>query len=232
MFTGIVEEIGSVLRLVHPATGDAVAGGQTRSEESRSGSPVDAVLTVKAPEVTHQARPGQSISVDGVCLTLTDWPQEAMFTVDVMPETLDCTALADLRPGSPVNLERALRADGRLDGHLVQGHVDGVTTLIARTPGQRWDDLVFTAPRGLSRYIATKGSVAVSGVSLTVTKVTTDTFGVSLIPTTLARTTLGRLVVGDRVNLEVDVLAKYTERLLAGAGPAEPGAGAPIGTLP
>lgn len=229
MFTGIVEEIGIVQRLTRPGT-ESHDGPTCPDRIDPPGGVSDAVLTVKAPAVTDQARPGQSISVDGVCLTLTDWPRDGIFTVDVMPETLRRSALAGLSPGSPVNLERALRADGRLDGHLVQGHVDGVAILVARSPGPRWDDLTFDAPPGLSRYIASKGSIAVSGVSLTVTHVTEQGFGVSLIPTTLTGTTLGTLSVGDRVNLEVDVLAKYTERLLAGQGLA--GAEAATGRRP
>jgi len=134
-----------------------------------------------------------------------------------MPETLARTTLGEYRPGRPVNLEPALRADGRLGGHLVQGHVDGVGRITVRTRGARWDDLTVSLDPRLARYVAEKGSICVSGVSLTVTAVTDQTFSVSLIPTTLAETTLGGLDVGDRVNLEVDVLAKYVERLLGGA---------------
>lgn len=131
-----------------------------------------------------------------------------------MPESLSRTALGSLAVGRRVNLERAMRADARLGGHIVQGHVDGVGTLVSRTPGERWDDLVFETSPDVARYVAEKGSITVSGVSLTVTSVTATTFGVSLIPTTLEATTLGSLVVGDAVNLEVDVIAKYVERLL------------------
>lgn len=195
MFTGIVEEIGTVL---------AVERG-----------PGDVRLRVRGATVTDGTRLGDSIAVDGVCLTVTDLAGDA-FACDVMPESLDRSSLGGLLPGARVNLERAVRADGRLDGHLVQGHVDGVGVLVRRDPGARWDDLRFTAPRALLRYVAEKGSIAVSGVSLTVTGVDEDGFGVSLIPTTLAATTLGDLTVGDRVNLEVDVIAKYVERLLGG----------------
>ncbi|GGM28650.1 riboflavin synthase [Promicromonospora citrea] len=198
MFTGIVEELGSVVALEHPGA-DAS----------------DAVLTVTGPLVTSDARPGDSIAVDGVCLTVTS-VADGTFVAEVMPETLRRTSLGRLAPGDAVNLERALPASGRLGGHVVQGHVDGVATLVRRTPGPRWDDLAFAAPAALTRYVAEKGSVALSGVSLTVTWVTDDGFGVSLIPTTLAATTLGRLVPTDPVNVEVDVLAKYVERLLAG----------------
>lgn len=193
MFTGIVEEVGTVVAV-------------DRSEDAR--------LTLRGPRVTEGVRDGDSIAVDGVCLTVTSSAPDGTFTADVMPETLRRTTLGGLEPGSRVNLERAVRADGRLDGHLVQGHVDGVGHLLSRTPGPRWDDLELQMPAELARYVAEKGSVTLSGVSLTVTHVGPDTFGVSLIPTTLAATTLGALVPGDAVNLEVDVVAKYVERLL------------------
>ena len=197
MFTGIVEEIGKVRDIGFP-------GGERE----------DAVLTVEGPLAASDAGLGDSIAVNGVCLTVTSLGGDGSFTADVMPESLRRTALGDLVAGAPVNLERAVRADARLGGHVVQGHVDGVGTLVSRDPGERWDDLVISAPAGLTRYVAEKGSIAVSGVSLTVTHVDDDTFGVSLIPTTLEATILGGLVPGDRVNLEVDVLAKYVERLL------------------
>ena len=197
MFTGIVEEIGR-------ARGIAFPGGAGE----------DAVLTVEGPLAASDAALGDSIAVNGVCLTVTSLGGDGSFTADVMPESLRRTALGDLVAGSPVNLERAVRADARLGGHVVQGHVDGVGVLVSRAPGERWDDLVLSAPGGLTRYVAEKGSIAVSGVSLTVTHVDDETFGVSLIPTTLEATILGRLMPGDRVNLEVDVLAKYVERLL------------------
>lgn len=195
MFTGIVEELGRV-----------------REVSFREGAS-DAVLTVVGPVVTSDVALGDSIAVNGVCLTVAGLPGGGAFTADVMPETLRLTALGDLAVGVPVNLERAVRVDGRLGGHIVQGHVDGVGVLVSRAPGERWDDLVFSVPSGLARYVAVKGSIAVSGVSLTVTGVGEDWFGVSLIPTTLAATTLGALVPGGRVNLEVDVVAKYVERL-------------------
>ncbi len=197
MFTGIVEEIGRFRGIAFPG-----------------GVGEDAVLTVEGPLAASDAALGDSIAVNGVCLTVTSLGGDGSFTADVMPESLRRTALGDLVAGSPVNLERAVRADARLGGHVVQGHVDGVGVLVSRAPGERWDDLVLSAPGGLTRYVAEKGSIAVSGVSLTVTHVDDETFGVSLIPTTLEATILGRLVPGDRVNLEVDVLAKYVERLL------------------
>ncbi len=203
MFTGIVEEVGAVVAI------DRAPG--------EGGSPGDARLTVRGPLVVSDAAPGDSIAVAGVCLTVAALPGDGTFVVDVMPESLRRTALGDLEPGAPVNLERALRADARLGGHVVQGHVDGVGTVHRRTPGPRWDEVEIVLDPALARYVAEKGSVAVSGVSLTVTAVGPDRFAVSLIPTTLAATTLGTATVGSRVNLEVDVLAKYVERLLATA---------------
>jgi riboflavin synthase len=214
MFTGIIEELGSVVALDRPGVdvrADVVA--ETAG---------DAVLTIAGPLATSDARPGDSIAVDGVCLTVTS-VLDGVFVAEVMPETLRRSSLGGLVPGAVVNLERALPANGRLGGHVVQGHVDGVATLVRRTPGPRWDDLEFAAPATVTRYVAEKGSVALSGVSLTVTWVSDEGFGVSLIPTTLAATTLGRLVPGDVVNVEVDVLAKYVERLLT-AGVSVPGA--------
>lgn len=233
MFTGIVEEIGTVRSLIRP------------DDDGR-----DAVLTLDAPLAASDARLGDSIAVNGVCLTVTgihpageakpdatqpgsSEPAPRSLTFDVMPESLDRTALATLRPGSETNIERALPAGGRLGGHVVQGHVDGVATLMTRHPGARWDDLTFGADAALLRYVAAKGSIALNGVSLTITTVSDDdpavgpsddahpagTFGVSLIPTTLAATNLGALRPGDPVNVEVDVLAKYTERLLTASAP-------------
>jgi riboflavin synthase len=205
MFTGIIEELGSVVALVRPDGDDGA----------------DAVVTVAGPLAASDARPGDSIAVDGVCLTVVS-VADGSFVAEIMPESLRRSSLGGLVPGSVVNLERALPANGRLGGHVVQGHVDGIATLVRRTPGPRWDDLEFSAPATLTRYVAEKGSIALAGVSLTVTWVSDGGFGVSLIPTTLAATTLGRLVPGDVVNVEVDVLAKYVERLLA-AGAAVPG---------
>lgn len=200
MFTGIIEERGRVLSLDH--------GEQ------------DARLRIAAATILTDARHGDSVAVDGVCLTVAEHDGES-FVADVMPETLRRSTLGGLRAGDRVNLERAVPVTGRLHGHLVQGHVDGVATLVAREPGQRWDDLTFRFDLALARYVAEKGSITVAGVSLTVTAVAEDGFSVSLIPTTLAETTLGGLVSGDRVNIEVDVLAKYVERLtLAAAGGA------------
>jgi len=201
MFTGIVEEMGTVVALV-PGDGDAA----------------DARLQVRGPLVTSDARLGDSIAVSGVCLTVSELPGDGTFVADVMPETLRRSALGELTPGDVVNLERALAVGGRYGGHVVQGHVDGVGVVRSRRPGPRWDEIEIELDPALARYVAQKGSITVSGVSLTVTHVGDDVFGVSLIPTTLQVTTLGGLAPGARVNLEVDVLAKYTERLLTTMG--------------
>lgn len=195
MFTGIVEELGSVRSISD--LGDA------------------ARLAIHGPEVTSDARPGDSISVNGVCLTVVEL-MDGVFTADVMQETLTRSALGALDPGSPVNLERAARVDSRLGGHIMQGHVDGVATVSDISPTENWTTMTFDLPPGLSRYVVEKGSIAVDGVSLTVVAVDDATFAVSLIPTTLAHTTLGNRRVGDAVNIEVDVIAKYVERLMEG----------------
>lgn len=195
MFTGIIEERGEVVAL------------ETLTDAAR--------LTVRGPLVVSDAVPGCSIAVNGVCLTVVAFDQET-FTVDMMAETLARTSLGRVSAGSPVNLERALPAGGRLGGHIVQGHVDGTGTVTARTPGERWEVVAIAAPPQLRRYLAEKGSVAVDGVSLTISAVTEEGFEVSLIPATLEHTTLGQSPVGTVVNLEVDVLAKYVERLMAG----------------
>ena len=205
MFTGIVEELGSVVAIEPDGEGSAR-------------------LVVRGPTVTDGARHGDSICVSGVCLTVTA-PQDSepgTFTVDVMAETLARSSFGGLAPGDPVNLERAMPADGRFGGHIVQGHVDGVGQVVDRVPGGRWETVRFAVPGRLARYLAEKGSVAVDGVSLTVIEVEDAvpggpaSFTVGLIPTTLAATTLGRAVPGTTVNLEVDVVAKYTERLITG----------------
>jgi riboflavin synthase len=196
MFTGIVEELGETISL------DISDGA--------------GVLTIAAPTVASDARDGDSIAVNGVCLTVID-STGSEFRADVMAETLHRSTIGELRPGRPVNLERSVPVNGRLGGHIVQGHVDGVGRLTERVPGSAWDTVRIELPVRLFRYVAEKGSIAVDGVSLTVVEVTDTDFSVGLIPTTLARTTLGGRRVGEQVNLEVDVLAKYTERLLAGA---------------
>jgi riboflavin synthase len=195
MFTGIVEQVGVVVAL--EAAGD---GGR---------------LTVRGSRVVADASPGDSIAVNGCCLTVVEH-DDSTFTADVMRESLDRTSLGRLQPGSPVNLERAVRPDGRLGGHLVQGHVDGIGTVVERQPGDRWEVVRIELAADLARYVAPKGSITVDGTSLTVVDVHDDPawFTVALIPTTLAATTLGVVAVGDLVNLEVDVIAKYVERLL------------------
>ena len=199
MFTGIVEELGEVVEVTD--LGDA------------------ARLVVRGPVVTADARHGDSIAVNGVCLTVVESTSGA-FSVDVMKETLDRSSLTGVRPGDPVNLERAVTLATRLGGHLVQGHVDGTGEVLERTPAEHWELVRFSLPRDLARYLVEKGSVTVDGVSLTVAAVTATDFTVSLIPTTLGLTTLGRRTVGDLVNLEVDVMAKYVEKLLAAGAPS------------
>ncbi|MGG5257320.1 riboflavin synthase [Phycicoccus avicenniae] len=194
MFTGIVEELGTVTAL------------EQGTDSAR--------LTVHGPLVTSDAVHGASIAVNGVCLTVTEHG-EGSFTVDVMAETLHRSSLGALHPGDRVNLERPMAASARFGGHVVQGHVDGTATITAREPGERWEVVRFTLSADLAPYLVEKGSVTVDGVSLTVVDVADDAFSVSLIPTTLELTTLGHKAVGDPVNLEVDVLAKYVERLLA-----------------
>jgi riboflavin synthase len=198
MFTGIVAELGEVASIEH--RGDA------------------ARLTIRGS--TDDVSPGESIAVNGVCLTVTG-VIDGTFTADVMGETLDRSGLGALTPGAPVNLECSVRLAGRLGGHLVQGHVDATATIISRSPAAHWDRVRISLPAAISRYVVHKGSIAVDGVSLTVSALSPpDTgdswFEVSLIPETLKRTTLGTRQPGDPVNLEVDVIAKYVERLLNG----------------
>jgi riboflavin synthase len=199
VFTGIVEELGEVRSLTD--LGDSVR------------------LTLHGPLVADGSRHGDSIAVNGVCLTVVDIA-DGSFSADVMRETLDRSALGALAPGSPVNLERPMRLDGRLGGHLVQGHVDGTGVIEERTPSEHWEVVRVSLPADLARYVVHKGSITVDGVSLTVASVTDGSFTVSLIPTTLGLTTLGRKGPGEPVNLEVDVIAKYVERLMA-ARPTE-----------
>lgn len=207
MFTGIVEELGRVVRL------------ETVEDSAR--------LTVEAPTVTQDVNLGDSVSVNGCCLTVTA-VHGSTFTADLMAETLTRTTLGSQAPGDPVNLERALRASDRLGGHIVQGHVDATAEVLDHHHGEHWDLLRIGLPQEIARYVAVKGSVALDGVSLTVVDVvdassTLDvapvpgagaSLSVGLIPETLRRTTLGTRRPGERVNLEVDVLAKYAERLL------------------
>ena len=204
MFTGIVEELGRVVRL------------ETVEDSAR--------LTVEAPTVTQDVSLGDSVSVNGCCLTVTA-VHGSTFTADLMAETLTRTTLGSQAPGDPVNLERALRASDRLGGHIVQGHVDATAEVLDHHHGEHWDLLRIGLPQAIARYVAVKGSVALDGVSLTVVDVVDASdvapvpsaeasLSVGLIPETLRRTTLGSRRPGERVNLEVDVLAKYAERLL------------------
>lgn len=217
MFSGLVETTGEVVEVAD--VGDAVR------------------MRIAGDIVTSDAQLGDSIAVNGVCLTVANLDAKAgVFGADVMQESLHRSALGELAPGSRVNLERALRADARLGGHIMQGHVDGTAELLSRSSSEHWDVLRFQLPNNLAKYVVEKGSIAVSGVSLTVSAVSAVSaasaaagagsghresesaeswFEVSLIPTTLAETTLGELAVGERVNLEVDIIGKYVEKLMA-----------------
>lgn len=229
MFTGIIEEVGEVVQLTSASS--------------------SAVLRIRVGTVGQDVKHGASIAVNGVCLTVVGQspagpgqasgepadphafagsanadPSVLELDFDVMAETLQRSVIGDLTSGQRVNLERAARLDSRLDGHIVQGHVDGTATVLARTPGEAWETFRFSIPAGLARYVAEKGSIAVDGVSLTVAAVGvapdgTDWFEVGLIPETLRATALPDRAIGDHANLEVDVLAKYTERLLTYGGP-------------
>jgi len=212
VFTGIIEELGEIV-----ATDDL--GDAAR-------------LIIRGPVVTVDARHGDSIAVNGVCLTVVDVLPEGRFSADVMAETLNRSSLAALAVGSQVNLERAAAVNSRLGGHIVQGHVDGTGAVMSRSPSEHWEVVRIALPREISRYVVEKGSITVDGISLTVSALGTDEplgrraqgtdeplgrgewFEVSLIPTTLALTTLGSAAVGTPVNLEVDVIAKYVERLM------------------
>jgi riboflavin synthase len=199
MFTGIVEELGEIV-------------GKRDSADS-------AVFTVRGALVSSDARHGDSIAVNGVCLTVVDVVDGGCFTVDVMGETLHRSSIGGLAVGSRVNLERAAAVNSRLGGHIVQGHVDGTGAVVSRTPGDNWEVVRISLPPAVARYVVEKGSITVDGISLTVSGLGVDDAGdwfeVSLIPTTRALTTLGSAPVGTVVNLEVDVIAKYVERLLA-----------------
>ena len=211
MFTGIVEDLGEVEAVEHE--GDS------------------ARIYIRSVQVTQDARIGDSIAVNGVCLTVTALPGSPPggsppgdgppaprgFVADVMGETLRLTSLKDIAPGTKVNLERSVKVTDRLGGHLVQGHVDGTVTIVSRDPQEHWEIVRIGLPADLSKYVAHKGSVTVDGISLTVSGVAEDWFEVSLIPETLKRTTLGVKQPGEPVNLEVDVIAKYVEKLLGGA---------------
>jgi riboflavin synthase len=194
VFTGIVEEVGEVV------------GKQDLGDAAR--------LVIRGPVVTSDAGHGDSIAVNGVCLTVVDVLADGSFSTDVMGETLNRSSLRDIAEGSRVNLERAAAVNSRLGGHIVQGHVDGTGHVIARTPFEHWEVMRVDLPASLSRYVVEKGSITVNGVSLTVSGLGDDWFEVSLIPTTRELTTLGAAGIGDPVNLEVDIIAKYVERLM------------------
>jgi riboflavin synthase len=198
MFTGIVEELGEV-------TGRDVLADAAR-------------LTIRGPVVTADAGHGDSIAVNGVCLTVAELLADGQFTADVMAETLDRSNLGGLQIGKRVNLERAAAVNSRLGGHIVQGHVDGTGQVVARTPSEHWEVVRIEMPTTVARYVVEKGSITVDGISLTVSGLGAqpqDWFEVSLIPTTRELTTLGHAPVGTQVNLEADVIAKYVERLMA-----------------
>lgn len=195
MFTGIVEELGTIAAVEEQ--GDAIR------------------LTVRASTVLEDTGLGDSIAVNGCCLTVVT-SDENTWTADVMQETLDKTSLLGVKAGDPVNLERAVTVEKRLGGHLVQGHVDGVGEVLRREPSEHWELVEISMPAEFGRYLVDKGSITVDGVSLTVVEAKDDSFTVSLIPETLARTTLGSRQPGDRVNLEFDVIAKHVEKLLMG----------------
>lgn len=194
MFTGIVEERGRI------------AAVESLDDAAR--------LVIHGTRVMEGSKPGDSIAVNGVCLTVVDLLPEG-FSADVMAETLRRTSLAQAVAGADVNLERAARIDSRIGGHLVQGHVDGMGRISEISPSEHWTTMRVDLPDGLTRYVVEKGSIAVDGVSLTVVDVDDASFSVSLIPTTLAETNLGTRRVGDHVNIEVDAMAKYVERLLS-----------------
>ena len=195
MFTGIVEELGRVAAI------QALPDNAIR-------------ITIEGPTVLSDANLGDSICVNGVCLTVAEQNGD-QFTADVMSETINRTTIGDLLAGSQVNLERPVTLSTRLGGHLVQGHVDAVGEVSAREHSENWDVVTITPPKGLLKYVVQKGSITIDGTSLTVSAVTDSNFSVSLIPSTLDKTTLGIRQIGDRVNLEVDILAKYVEKLVA-----------------
>ncbi|MEO9222109.1 MAG: riboflavin synthase [Mycobacteriaceae bacterium] len=203
MFTGIVEELGRVV------------AKEDLSDAAR--------FTLHGPVVTSDAAHGDSIAVNGVCLTVVEVLPDGSFTADVMKQTLLRSSLGTLEADSPVNLERAAALNSRLGGHLVQGHVDGTGQVLSRTPSQHWELVRISLPDNIARYVVERGSITVDGVSLTVAALDANSFTVSLIPTTLAMTTLGHAQAGTTVNLEVDVIAKYVERLnLAGRDGGQP----------
>jgi len=199
MFTGLIQAVGEVSTI-------------KREETS-------ARLEISSPEIAAQIAQGDSVSINGVCLTVVSF-DKSKFAVDVMVQTLNLTSTGSLEVGSPVNLELATRTTDRLGGHIVQGHVDGTATVISRTPGEKWEQFIIEVPADLSRYIVNQGSICVDGVSLTVGEINDSNNQVTLwlIPETLAKTNLSLKAAGDIVNIEVDILAKYVERLISKGG--------------
>ena len=210
MFTGIVEEVGRVERVQRGAR--------------------SAVLSIRASRVLEDVHIGDSIAVNGVCLTVTDFDARG-FRADVMPETIDRSSLSSLSSGSPVNLERAMAANGRFGGHIVAGHVDAVGTImrLRRDDNAVWFDIA--APESVLRYVVEKGSIAIDGVSLTVARVSEGEFAISAIPHTLANTALNFKRAGDRVNLEADIIGKYVEKLMRPAPERETSGGVTLELL-
>ena len=196
MFTGLIAELGSITAI-------------KKSETS-------AIFTINAPDLISEISEGDSVAVNGVCLTATSI-DGTTFTADVMVQTLALTSLSQIFVGSPVNLELAAQLNARMGGHMVQGHVDGVATVVSLTPGDKWAQFDMTVPAELSKYIVNQGSICLDGISLTVGQINdaNNVLTVWLIPETLERTNLSTLLPGDLINIEVDVLAKYVERLLA-----------------
>ena len=196
MFTGLIAELGSITAI-------------KKSETS-------AIFTINAPDLISEISVGDSVAVNGVCLTATSI-DGTTFTADIMVQTLNLTSLSQIFVGSPVNLELAAQLNARMGGHMVQGHVDGVGTVVSLTPGDKWAQFDMTVPAELSKYIVNQGSICLDGISLTVGQINdkNNVLTVWLIPETLERTNLSTLLPGDLINIEVDVLAKYVERLLA-----------------
>lgn len=205
MFTGIVEELGSLLAFQRSSSGFT--------------------LLIKARKVTGDLQTGDSLAVNGVCLTVTSREGSERVAADVMPETIRRTNLEDLKPGDTVNLERALMPSGRMGGHFVTGHIDGTGSLLYRREEGNAVVMGFSAPPGVSRYLVEKGSVAIDGISLTVSAFRGDSFEVSLVPHTLSQTNLGQKKNGDKVNLEGDLIGKYVEKYILGMEKEEPETG-------
>ena len=202
MFTGLIQELGKVTKI-------------TKAQSS-------AILTINAPQSIPGISKGDSVAINGVCLTAIE-VRESEFLADVMVQTLRMTNLGELSEGSSVNVELSARMDSLMGGHIVQGHVDGIAKVVARTPGERWERFVVQIPEQISQFVVNQGSIAIDGVSLTVGEINDETLEVTLwlIPETLAKTNLSQKQAGDTVNVEVDVLAKYVQRLISKAGARE-----------